>query len=76
MVSFTPWPLNPWERTPAPHWIEGWVGPRAGLDAVVKRKILIPYRESNLGRPARNLVAIPTELSRLLNRDWECLLTI
>jgi hypothetical protein len=29
------------------HWIGGWVGPRAVLDAVVKRKIPIPRRESN-----------------------------
>jgi hypothetical protein len=28
-------------------WIGGWVGPRAGLDMVVKRKILSPCQESN-----------------------------
>jgi hypothetical protein len=28
-------------------WIGGWVGPRAGLNAVVKRKIPSPRRESN-----------------------------
>jgi hypothetical protein len=27
----------------------GWAGPRAGLDAVKKRKICCPYRESNNG---------------------------
>jgi len=27
-------------RTPNPHWIGGWVGPRADFDAVAKRKIL------------------------------------
>jgi hypothetical protein len=40
---------------PVPHWIGGWVGPRVGLDAVEKRKIL-PYRESNPGRPARRCI--------------------
>jgi hypothetical protein len=25
----------------------GWMGPRVGLDAVVKRKISSPYRDSN-----------------------------
>jgi hypothetical protein len=25
------------ERAPLTHWIEGWVGPRGGLDAVVKQ---------------------------------------
>jgi hypothetical protein len=29
------------------HWIGGWVGPRAVLDAVVKRKIPSPHLESN-----------------------------
>jgi hypothetical protein len=44
------------------------VGPRAGLDAVVKRKIPSTRRESNhrtLIVQAHSLVAIPTELSRL-----------
>jgi hypothetical protein len=27
------------EREPGTHWIGGWVGPRAVLDAVVKRKV-------------------------------------
>jgi hypothetical protein len=31
--------LPPKERIPSMHWIEGWVGPRAGLDTMVKRKI-------------------------------------
>jgi hypothetical protein len=31
--------LPPKERAPRTHLIRGWVGPRAGLDAVVKRKI-------------------------------------
>jgi len=26
------------ERDPGTHWIEGWVGPRAGMDTVAKRK--------------------------------------
>jgi len=32
--------LPPTERAPGSHWIGGWVGPTALLDAVVKRKIL------------------------------------
>jgi hypothetical protein len=36
---------------PGTHWIGGWVGPRAGLKAVEKGKIL-PCRESNPARPA------------------------
>jgi hypothetical protein len=30
------------ERDPSTHWIGGWVGPRAVLDAMVKREISIP----------------------------------
>jgi hypothetical protein len=59
--------LSPRKEPPPPanDWIGGWVGRRIGLDAVVKRKIFSPYRESNAGRLARNLVTILTELPRL-----------
>jgi hypothetical protein len=36
------------------HWIWGWVGPRAGLDAEARRKILCPCRRSNPDRPVRS----------------------
>jgi hypothetical protein len=45
--------LAPEEKTGI-HWMGGWVGPRAGMDAVVKRKIPSPRRESNPDRPARS----------------------
>jgi hypothetical protein len=38
--------FTPRERAPGTHWIGGWVGPRAGEDAVVRRKIPSPYRDS------------------------------
>jgi hypothetical protein len=34
--------FTPSEIDPGTHWIGGWMGPRAGLDAVVKRKIPSP----------------------------------
>jgi hypothetical protein len=37
----------PRERAPGTHWIGGCLSPRAGLDAVVKRKIPSPCRDSN-----------------------------
>jgi hypothetical protein len=40
MVSFAPRPLYPWGKSPGNQWIGGWVGPRAGLDDVEKRKFL------------------------------------
>jgi hypothetical protein len=39
--------FTPREGAPGTHWIGGWVGPRAVLDAVVKRKIPSSRRESN-----------------------------
>jgi hypothetical protein len=49
--------FTPRERAPGTHWIGGWVGPRAGLDAVVKRKIPSPRRESNPTTPIVQSVA-------------------
>jgi hypothetical protein len=43
--------LPPKERAPGTHWIGGWVCLRAVLDAVVKRKIPSPRRESNPKTP-------------------------
>jgi hypothetical protein len=43
--------FTPTERVPDTPWIGGWVGPRAVLDAVVKRKIPSPRRESNPRTP-------------------------
>jgi hypothetical protein len=45
------------ERAPGTHWIGGWVGPRAVLDAVVKRKIPSLCPESNPRTPIFQRVA-------------------
>jgi hypothetical protein len=54
------------ERAPGAHWIGCWVSFRTVLDAMVKRKIPSPRRESNpriqLFQPVAR--AVPTELSR------------
>jgi hypothetical protein len=47
----------PLGKAPGTHWIGGWVGIRAVLDAVVKRKISSPRRESNPRTPIVQLVA-------------------
>jgi len=44
--------FTPRERAPGTHWIGGWVGPSASLDAMEKRKIPSPCWESNPGLPA------------------------
>jgi hypothetical protein len=49
--------FTPRERAPGTHWIGFWVGPRAVLDAVVKRKIPSPRRESNLRIPVVQPIA-------------------
>jgi hypothetical protein len=49
-----PQPLYPRERVPGTHWIGIWVGPRAILDAAVKRKIssgvILNYKLWEAGR--------------------------
>jgi hypothetical protein len=76
-------PIPPGGRYVGTHWIGRWVGPRAGLDAVAKRKNLAPCRESNLGHPSRSLVTVLTELLRFnssssSSSEWfdRCLLHI
>jgi hypothetical protein len=49
--------LPPRERDPGTHWVVGWVGPGAILDAVVKRKIPSSLRESNPVTPIVHPVA-------------------
>jgi hypothetical protein len=49
--------FTPRERAFNTHWIGGWVGSRAVLDAVVRRKIPSPRRESNPRTPIVQAVA-------------------
>jgi hypothetical protein len=42
---YAPATLYPSERTPAAHWIGGWVGLRAGLDPEARRKIIASARD-------------------------------
>jgi hypothetical protein len=49
--------FTPMERSRDTYWIGGWVGPRAVLDAVVKRKIPSPRRESIRRTPTVQPVA-------------------
>jgi hypothetical protein len=44
-----------WERAPSTHWIGDWMGSRAGLDDVEKKKNLAPTetRTPTFGRLAR-----------------------
>jgi hypothetical protein len=49
--------LPPRKELLATYWTGGWVGPRAGLNAVVKRKIPSPCRESNPRTPIVNPTA-------------------
>jgi hypothetical protein len=39
--------FTPRERSPRAHWIGGWVGSRASLHVVSKRKIPSPHQDSN-----------------------------
>jgi hypothetical protein len=39
--------FTPGKRAPGTHWIVGWMGPSAGMDAEAKRKNLFPDPASN-----------------------------
>jgi hypothetical protein len=56
--------LTPRERAPGSHRIGGWVDPRAGLDAMVRRKIPSTCQDSNL-RSSSLLQCYTTNISRL-----------
>jgi len=58
--------LNATALPPNTHCIGGWVGPRAGLDIVEKRKFLGPAETRTPDCPSRSLVTILTKLSWLL----------
>jgi hypothetical protein len=49
--------FTPRQRDPGTHWMGEWVGPRAVLDAMVKKKIPSHSRESNPGTPIVHPVA-------------------
>jgi hypothetical protein len=49
--------FTPRERAPGTHWIGGWVGPKAVLEAVVKRSIPSPRRKANPRTPIVQAVA-------------------
>jgi hypothetical protein len=76
VVSIMPRPrFTPRERTPGTHCTGSWVGPRAGLDAEARGKILCPCRGSNPDRPARSqmLYYLSYRGSQLMNNELEML---
>jgi len=48
--------LPPGKVLPGTRYIGGWMGSRASLDAVAKRKNPCLCRESNFGRPSRSIL--------------------
>jgi hypothetical protein len=57
VVSFTLRTIYPMKEPPGTHCIDGWEGPVVGIDAVAKKKIPSPCRESNLRTPIFQAVA-------------------
>jgi hypothetical protein len=60
--------LPPGRGPPSTHCTGGWVGPRAGLDTEVGRKILLPLPEIEPRSPGRPVPSqtLLTELPRLI----------
>jgi hypothetical protein len=70
MFSFAPLPLYSRGKVTGTHLIRDWVGPKAGLGVLEKRKKFPPrpgMEPRYLGRSASSLVTVSTELSQLLN---------
>jgi hypothetical protein len=72
--------FTPRERAPGTQWIGGWVGPRAGLDTVVKSNIPSPCWDSNprssSPQPSATLLSYPgsnISVTAFQNCDW-CLI--
>jgi hypothetical protein len=59
------------ERAPISHWLVDWVGSRASMNAVVKRKTLFPAPAGNRtpGHPVRCVLTTLSEISRLCSED-------
>jgi hypothetical protein len=62
--------LTPKEGAPDTHWIGGWVGPRASLDTVAKKKFPVPARSRTQDI---NTVSIDTELCNVQNTTYNLL---
>jgi len=69
MVIFTTRPLYSQGKISGTHFIGGWVGPRAVLDAVSKRKFPSSFRHSISGHPIVQHV-----VSRCI--DWDIPITV
>jgi hypothetical protein len=61
VVNFAPWLFRLRERTSNTHWIRGWMGTRASLDVLEKRKISCPCpRNQTPENPDHSLAYIQT----------------
>jgi hypothetical protein len=77
VVSFTIRPLHSDEGAPSTHWLGGWVGSRASLDAMEKRKISCPMPGTE-PQPSKLVdcrytdcaIPAPTATLRILLRVW------
>jgi hypothetical protein len=69
-LASRPGRLTPGGRATATRWIGGWMGPRAGLDVVARRKKFHHYlsQELNPGHPAHSLVSSSLILLTSLHR--------
>jgi hypothetical protein len=70
--------FTPTERAPGTHWIEGWVGSRAVLEAVAKRKIPSPAGNRTLEPRSSSPQpsAMPTTVSNVVSSTGHAQITL
>lgn len=73
VVSFTSWLLYHWEKC-LRHWLIGWVGSRADLNALVQGKIAFRCRSNHnttVQFLCRSVVVLQSSLCRIINEKDE-----
>jgi hypothetical protein len=69
VVSFTPWPLDPWESAHGTHWIGGFVGPTTSPPSILIMKYKYMYfLHNHINELGKDLEETSMECFKLLSQ--------